>query len=153
MPVSWFQNLQNNITIDKQLSHNFARLLYSKVNRSCFGHPLGDLSQDRQLSGLHPSSCSNLASDHTRDVHNKIHSLNPSPYLYMYTYIQNQPRMAYEAVYRREPAARYQPESWARRAARRLISGCPRAAIHGRVRHPRLVVYLLYLRPSKSIYL
>ena len=44
--------------------------------------------------------------------------------------IQNQPRIAYEAVYRREPAARYQPQSWARRAARRLISGWRRASIH-----------------------
>ena len=74
-------------------------------------------------------------------------------YIDIYRYIQNQPRMTYEAVYRREPAARYQPECRARRAARRLISGCRRASMHGRVRHPRLVVYLLYLRPFKSIYL
>ena len=36
--------------------HNLAHLLYSNVNRSCFAHPLCDLSQDRQLSGLRPSS-------------------------------------------------------------------------------------------------
>ena len=43
--------------------------------------------------------------------------------------IQNQPRMAYEAVYRREQPAQYQPECRARRAARRLILGWPRASI------------------------
>ena len=52
MAGSWFQNLQDNININKQLIHDFAHLLYSNVNRSCFGHPLCDLSQDRQLSGL-----------------------------------------------------------------------------------------------------
>ena len=72
------QNVQHNINIAKQLIHSFAHSLYSNVNRSCFGHPLCDLSQVRQLSGLHPSSLSILASDPTRDVHNKIYSLNGS---------------------------------------------------------------------------
>ena len=56
MPGSWFQNLQDNLNIDKQLIHNLAHLPYSNVNRSCSGHPdpLCDLSQDRQLSGLRP---------------------------------------------------------------------------------------------------
>ena len=56
MPGSWGQNLQNNLNIDKQIIHNLVFLLYSNVNRSCFGHPSCDLSQDRQLSGLRPSS-------------------------------------------------------------------------------------------------
>ena len=58
MPGSWFQNLQDNFNVDKQLIHNFAHvhLLYSIVNRSCFGHPMCDLSQARQLSGLRPLS-------------------------------------------------------------------------------------------------
>ena len=43
------------INIDKQIIHNLAHLLYSNGNRSCFGHPSCDLSQDRQLSGLCPS--------------------------------------------------------------------------------------------------
>ena len=68
-------------------------------------------------------------------------------------HIQNQTRMSYEAVYRCERPAQYQPECRARRAARRLILGWPRASIYGRVRHPRLVVYLLYLRALISIYL
>ena len=51
------QNLQDNFNIDTQTIHNLEHnLLYSNMNRSCFGHPLRDLSQDRQLSGLHPSS-------------------------------------------------------------------------------------------------
>ena len=49
------QNLQGNFNIDTQIIHNL-HLLYSNVNRSCFGHPSCDLSQDRQLSGLRPSS-------------------------------------------------------------------------------------------------
>ena len=65
----------DNINIDKQLIHNFAHLLYSNLNRSCFGHPLCDLSQYRQLSGLCPSSWSLLASDPTQDVHTKIYSI------------------------------------------------------------------------------
>ena len=56
MPGSLGQNLQDNRNIDKQIFHDLAHLLYSNVNRSCFGHPSWDLSQDRQLSGLHPSS-------------------------------------------------------------------------------------------------
>ena len=56
MAGSWGQHLQDNINIDKQIIHNLAHLLYSNVNRSCFGHPSWDLSQDRQLSGLRPSS-------------------------------------------------------------------------------------------------
>ena len=59
-------------------------------------------------------------------------------------YIQNQPRMEYSAVYRRERPAQYQPECRARRVTKVDI-GRPRAAIYGRVRPPRLVVYLLYL--------
>ena len=31
---SWLQNLQDNLNIDKQLIHNFAHSLYSKVNTS-----------------------------------------------------------------------------------------------------------------------
>ena len=50
------QNLQDNFNIDTRTIHNLAHLLYSNVNRSCFGHPLCDRSQDRQLSGLRPSS-------------------------------------------------------------------------------------------------
>ena len=50
------QNLNDNLNIDTQIIHNLAHLLYSNVNRSCYGHPLCDLSHDRQLSGLHPSS-------------------------------------------------------------------------------------------------
>ena len=50
------QNLRDNFNIDTQTIHNLAHLLYSNVNRSCFGHPLCDLSQDRQLSALRPSS-------------------------------------------------------------------------------------------------
>ena len=77
MPGSWGQNLEVNLNINKQLIHKFAHFLYSNVNRSCFRHPLCDLSQDRQLSELRPSSLSIfVASDPTRDVHNKIYSLN-----------------------------------------------------------------------------
>ena len=50
------QNLQDNFNIDTQIIHNLANLLYSNVNKSCFGHPSCDLSQERQLSGLRPSS-------------------------------------------------------------------------------------------------
>ena len=50
------QNLQDNFNIDTQTIHNLAHLLYSNVNRSCFGHHLCDLGQDIQLSGLRPSS-------------------------------------------------------------------------------------------------
>ena len=49
------QNLQDNFNIDTHIIHNLAHLLYSNVNRSCLGHPSCDLSQDRQLSGLHHS--------------------------------------------------------------------------------------------------
>ena len=49
-------NLQDSFNIETHIIHNLAYLLYSKVNRSCFGHPSCDLSQDRQLSGLCPSS-------------------------------------------------------------------------------------------------
>ena len=69
------QNLQYNPNIDKQIIHNLVRLLYSNRNRSCFRHPLCDLSQDRQLSGLHSLSWSILASDPTWDVQPKIYSL------------------------------------------------------------------------------
>ena len=50
------QNLQDNFNLDTQIIHNLAHLLYSNVNRSCFVNPSCDLSQDRQLSGLRPSS-------------------------------------------------------------------------------------------------
>ena len=50
------QHLQDSVNIDTQIIHNLAHILYSNVNRSCFGHPSCDLSQDRQLSGLRPSS-------------------------------------------------------------------------------------------------
>ena len=50
------QNVQDNFNIDTQIIHNLAYLLYSNVNRSCFGHPSCDQSQDRQLSGLRPLS-------------------------------------------------------------------------------------------------
>ena len=50
------QYLQDDFNIDTHIIHNLAHLLYSNVNRSCFGHPSCDLSQDRQLSGLRPSS-------------------------------------------------------------------------------------------------
>ena len=50
------QNLQDNFNIDTQIIRNLANSLYSNVNRSCCGHPSCDLSQDRQLSGLRPSS-------------------------------------------------------------------------------------------------
>ena len=63
------------LNIDQQNIHNLALLLYSNRNRSCFGHPLCDLSQDRQLSGLRPLSLSILASGLTWDVHTKIYSL------------------------------------------------------------------------------
>ena len=56
MADTWGQHLQNNLNIGKQIIHNLAHLLYSNRNRSCFGHPSCDLSQDRQLSGLRPLS-------------------------------------------------------------------------------------------------
>ena len=56
MAGSWGQHLQDNLNIDKQIIHNLAHILYSNGNRSCFGYPLCDLSQDRQLSGLRPLS-------------------------------------------------------------------------------------------------
>ena len=51
MPGARTQNLQYNLNIDTQIIRNLEHLLYSNVNRSCFGHPLCNLSQDRQLSG------------------------------------------------------------------------------------------------------
>ena len=56
MAGSWGQHLQDYLNIDKQIIDNLAHLLYSNGNRSCFVHPSCDLSQDRQLSGLRPSS-------------------------------------------------------------------------------------------------
>ena len=41
------QNLQYDLNINTQIIHNFAHLLCSNVDRSCFGHLLCDLSQDR----------------------------------------------------------------------------------------------------------
>ena len=76
MTGSWVQHLQDNLNIDKRIIHNLALLLYSNGNRSCFGHPSCDLSQDRQLPGLRPSRISILASDPTQDVRTKIYSLN-----------------------------------------------------------------------------
>ena len=76
MAGSWGQHLQDNLNIDKQIIDNLAHLLYSNGNRSCFVHPSCDLIQDRQLSGLRPSSWSILASDPTWDVHTKIYFLN-----------------------------------------------------------------------------
>ena len=38
---------KNKKNIAKQIIHNLAHLLYSNRNRSCFGHPSWDLSQDR----------------------------------------------------------------------------------------------------------
>ena len=49
MPGTQAKTLQDNVNIDTQIIHNLAHLLYSKVNRSCFGHPSCDLSQDRQF--------------------------------------------------------------------------------------------------------
>ena len=60
----------------KKSIHNLAHLLYSNGNKSCFGHPSCDLSQDRPLSGLRHLSWSILASDPTWDVHTKICYLN-----------------------------------------------------------------------------
>ena len=51
------QNLQINFNIDTQIIHNLAHLLYSHVNRSWFGRPSYDLSQDKQLSGLRVFVC------------------------------------------------------------------------------------------------
>ena len=41
------QKLQDNFNIDTHIIHSLAHLLYSNVNRSCFGHPSCDLSPDR----------------------------------------------------------------------------------------------------------
>ena len=41
------QILQDNFNFATHIIHNLARLLYTNVNRSCLGHPLCDLSQDR----------------------------------------------------------------------------------------------------------
>ena len=50
------QNLQDTFNIDTQTIHNLAHLLYSNLNRSCFGHPSSDLSHNRQLEGRSPES-------------------------------------------------------------------------------------------------
>ena len=55
MPGSQAHNLQDNLNMDTQIIHNLAQL-YSNGNRSSFGHLLCDLSHNRQLSGLRPSS-------------------------------------------------------------------------------------------------
>ena len=63
------QNLQDNFNIDTQTIHNLAHLLYySNLNRSCFGHPSCDLSQDGQLSAtsfklIYPGIRSDLGCD------------------------------------------------------------------------------------------
>ena len=41
------QNLEDNFNIDTHIIHNLSHLLYSNVNRSCFGRPSCDLNQDR----------------------------------------------------------------------------------------------------------
>ena len=56
MPGTQAQDLQDNLNIDAHIIHNLAQVLYSNKNRSCFGHPSCDLSQDRQLSGVYPLS-------------------------------------------------------------------------------------------------
>ena len=48
------QNVEYNLNIDAHISHNLAHLLYSNGNRSCFGHPFCDMSQDIHLSGSIP---------------------------------------------------------------------------------------------------
>ena len=53
---SRLKELQDNLNINEQLIDNIVHLLYSNMNRSCLGHPLYDLSQDKQLSGLQPQS-------------------------------------------------------------------------------------------------
>ena len=58
MAESRGQHLQENLNIDKEIIHNLANLLYSNGNRSCFGHPLWDLSQD--LFSLEDSGCERL---------------------------------------------------------------------------------------------
>ena len=52
MAGPWGQPLQDNLNIHKQIIHSLTHLLYSDRNRSCFGHPLCDLCQDRQFSGV-----------------------------------------------------------------------------------------------------
>ena len=47
MPGTQAQYLKDNLNIDAQIFHNLAHLLYSNLNRSCYGHPLWDLSHDR----------------------------------------------------------------------------------------------------------
>ena len=80
MRGAWTQNLQYNLNIDTQIIHNLAHLLYSNVNRSCCGHPSWDLSQDRQLSGLHP--------DPSSPIYLSIYlSIYLCLYLYLYIYI------------------------------------------------------------------
>ena len=69
MPGSGGQNLQNNLNINKQIIHNLAHLLYSNMNRSYFGHPSCDLSQDRQYSTksfelIYPGIISHLEGPH-----------------------------------------------------------------------------------------
>ena len=54
MPATQTQHLQYTLNIHTQIIHNLADLLYSNGNTSCFEHPSCELSQDRQLSGLHP---------------------------------------------------------------------------------------------------
>ena len=44
MAGPWGRHLQGNFNIDKQITHDLAHLLYSNVNRSCFGRPSCDLS-------------------------------------------------------------------------------------------------------------
>ena len=76
--------------------------IYYNVNRSCFGHPSCHLSQNRQPSGLRPSSWSILASDPTWDVHTKIYFLivcQAAPFLYSGCFICMQISLYLNNVY------------------------------------------------------
>ena len=53
-PVETFSDIGKHQ--DTQTLHNLAHLLYSNGNRSRFGHPSCDLSQESWLSGLRPWS-------------------------------------------------------------------------------------------------
>ena len=53
MPGSQGQNLQDNRNTDKQRIHNLAHLLYILTGIDHVLDMFWDMSQDRQLSGLH----------------------------------------------------------------------------------------------------
>ena len=71
---SWFQNLQDNLNINKESIHKFAHLLYSSMNRSCFGHPLCIKSEPSSQDCLLRAD---LSWHH--HVHNRVYSLNMNP--------------------------------------------------------------------------